>query len=56
MGNEHDIRDMTISQILLRLHDRGSKQIQHDSLRIFRRILKSSFLSHIWIVQTEFLF
>ena len=53
MGNEHDISQMTLTRILLRLHDQGSPQIKHEALRIFRRSLKSAFLSHIWIVQTK---
>ena len=38
---------MTLSAILQRIHNRGNKQIQNDTKRIFRTVLKSAFLAHL---------
>ena len=52
--NGTDCAKMTASQILLKIHNRGNKHLQHDCKRIFRRILKSAFLAHLRIVQVIF--
>ena len=50
-----DCAKMTASQILLKIHNRGNKHLQHECKRIFRRILKSAFLAHLRIVHILYL-
>ena len=47
LDGEADASDMTLSAILMKIHNRGNKQIQNDCKKLFRKVLKSSFLAHL---------